>query len=222
MADRDDLEQRIARALSRLLKKQMNEIVQQAEEGDVRIDDEFWTRWRKDMRQVIQPLLIEGYVSGVQASQQQVFFGKAAKQFELDIAEQSAIDWVRAYAFELIGGITNTTRGIVEKALVEFISTEGFTTRDLVRMVEHGFSPGRAETIAVTETTRAYSAGQERVAEQLAGLGLEFDTIWQTSRDELVCPICGPLHKKKLGKDWFSYPPAHPNCRCDTIHVPKT
>jgi hypothetical protein len=38
--------------------------------------------------------------------------------------------------------------------------------------------------------------------------------IWLASQDELVCPICGPLHGKRRGQGWTEPPPAHPNCRC--------
>ena len=42
---------------------------------------------------------------------------------------------------------------------------------------------------------------------------------WNTGVDELVCPICGPLHNVIVGLDetfpgGFRVPPAHPNCRC--------
>jgi hypothetical protein len=41
---------------------------------------------------------------------------------------------------------------------------------------------------------------------------------WQTGRDELVCPQCGPLDGVTVEKErTFAgnlFPPAHPNCRC--------
>jgi len=50
--------------------------------------------------------------------------------------------------------------------------------------------------------------------------------IWQTARDERVCPVCGPMHHSEValdepfvtdaGKVWS--PPMHPNCRCD-VHL---
>ena len=47
--------------------------------------------------------------------------------------------------------------------------------------------------------------------------------MWVTADDELVCPHCGPLHKKEIGIDAqfetqagkFWSPPLHPNCRCE-------
>ena len=48
--------------------------------------------------------------------------------------------------------------------------------------------------------------------------------MWITAKDEKVCPVCGPLHGKKVGinqqfrtkeGDFWS-PGLHPNCRCET------
>jgi len=46
--------------------------------------------------------------------------------------------------------------------------------------------------------------------------------IWITAKDERVCPVCGPLHGKKVGlhdqfktkEGSFWTPGLHPNCRC--------
>ena len=46
--------------------------------------------------------------------------------------------------------------------------------------------------------------------------------MWVTAKDERVCPVCGPLHGKKVGinerfmtKEGAFYTPGlHPNCRC--------
>ena len=48
--------------------------------------------------------------------------------------------------------------------------------------------------------------------------------MWITAKDEKVCPVCGPLHGRKVGineqfktkeGDFWS-PGLHPNCRCET------
>ena len=49
------------------------------------------------------------------------------------------------------------------------------------------------------------------------------ERVWITAKDEKVCKVCGPLHKKKVAigekfetksGDYWS-PPTHINCRCD-------
>jgi hypothetical protein len=54
-------------------------------------------------------------------------------------------------------------------------------------------------------------------------LGLSAQKRWVTAKDEKVCPICGPLHGKKVGiteqfktkEGAFWAPGLHPNCRCE-------
>lgn len=70
----------------------------------------------------------------------------------------------------------------------------------------------RADTIAITETTRAISQGENYAAAALAVLLARTVTwYWQTEEDSLVCPICAPLNGKE-SPDVDQ--PAHPNCRC--------
>lgn len=53
-------------------------------------------------------------------------------------------------------------------------------------------------------------------------LGDRAQKMWLTARDEKVCPVCGPLHGKKVGinekfvtkEGEFYSPGLHPNCRC--------
>jgi hypothetical protein len=41
--------------------------------------------------------------------------------------------------------------------------------------------------------------------------------VWQTSGDERVCPVCGPLagHENEAGTG--PMPPLHGNCRCQRV-----
>ena len=88
-------------------------------------------------------------------------------------------------------------------------------------------NPIRAETIAVTEATRTYAEGN-MVAWRESGV--VNGRIWQTALDELVCPVCRPLHNQITAFDdqvWHhptnpglsvglsvKNPPAHVRCRC--------
>jgi hypothetical protein len=84
------------------------------------------------------------------------------------------------------------------------------------------FSPARAETIAMTEVTRAISAAEMAIVAALVVLateegGGELEPIWYTSKRENVCPICRPLHAKSKeiwGRVAPNGPPAHPRCFC--------
>lgn len=84
------------------------------------------------------------------------------------------------------------------------------------------FSAGRAETIAVTEVTRAATAAEAAIAAALVLIpseegGGEMLPVWYTSLDERVCPVCAPLHgtgESVWGPVSPGGPPAHPHCRC--------
>lgn len=81
--------------------------------------------------------------------------------------------------------------------------------------IDAAFSPSRAHAIAVTETTRGFSAMGEFIVKALR-LDHRFDTWW-TSEDEKVCATCGSLHNAPRRVWSKAYPdgtPAHPVCRC--------
>jgi len=88
----------------------------------------------------------------------------------------------------------------------------------------------RARRIVLTETAKAMSVVEMELSKRLGFKEIQ----WNTSRDELVCPICEPLDGEKVAiGDFFiedvQAPPAHVNCRCfktdvvsDVWEVPDT
>jgi len=131
----------------------------------------------------------------------------------------------------LITGIDETTLDDVRSAVSMFIQTPGMTIGDTMSAMSiTGMQREmRSLRIAVTEITNAYATAEQLAGEQLQS---EFPDVrvikrWWTNNDDLVCPICGPLHGKIVGiGEKFSTdlgddnivvnerPPAHPNCRC--------
>ncbi len=74
------------------------------------------------------------------------------------------------------------------------------------------FSKARADSIAITETTRAISQGEDWSAAALALILLRKSTwFWVTEEDADVCPICAPLNGQE---EPDAEQPAHPGCRC--------
>jgi len=87
-----------------------------------------------------------------------------------------------------------------------------------VEKFDNAFTDNRVEKIAVTETTRSISEGEQSAREEMQRTGnREIVARWVTERDNRVCKICAPLDRK-LERVWVdrfpSGPPAHPNCRC--------
>jgi hypothetical protein len=103
------------------------------------------------------------------------------------------------------------------------------TIGDLESRLSSAYGPVRAEMISVTEITRAAEQGENGAIGLLLGdnPGIEREDIWQTSQDDRVCLVCGPLNDRKAGgydgnQPYWTHPdsgarvqiPAHPRCRC--------
>jgi len=82
------------------------------------------------------------------------------------------------------------------------------------------FGENRASMIAVTEVTRAYSEATNQHQRLIRDeVGLEMRRVWLTTRDSLVCPICGPKHgmpEEEWRAEFPGGPPGHVNCRCSS------
>jgi len=83
------------------------------------------------------------------------------------------------------------------------------------------FGSVRAEAVAVTEVTRIFHASNVIGWRELGVDAWAF----QTAVDEIVCPICEPLHGKEFHlEDTENSPPRHPRCRCFSkpiVRLPK-
>ena len=135
------------------------------------------------------------------------------------MAHTNAAEWANRYSYELVRGITDTTRARLQTAIDEWMRN-GDTLAQLRDELEPLFGAQRAQLIAQTETTRAAAQG---TLEGFRQSGVIHRIEWRTARDEFVCPICGPLHGTRvaLGETFAGglLPPAHPGCRCWTAAV---
>lgn len=141
-------------------------------------------------------------------------------EFDPAVINTAAANWAETYSFELVSGLTETTRNVVSGAVKKFIETPGMTREQLEALLRPAFGGARAEMIAVTEVTRAFSQATLQYSNLIeVETGIIMEGVWNTRADELVCPICGPLNGKRdsLWSDEFPEgPPAHVNCRCFT------
>jgi hypothetical protein len=149
-----------------------------------------------------------------------------------DVINHDALDWMRRYNFNLIGGITETTARQTIKIIEEW-TYSGQPLAALEARLATVFGAARASRIAVTEVTRLYAEGNMAA---WRSTGVVSGKMWYTRVNEGVCPICKPLHgqivqldgefhhpnpavqskvrsgMKMTGK--FTAPPAHVNCYC--------
>lgn len=147
---------------------------------------------------------------------------------------EAIIDWAQDYYINpdatylgSIPNLNNAARTVIGNAFsawhrgeLEVPSNVEGLPRLIVAM-EEVFGPERGARIAVTEVTRIHAEAERMAA--LQNPNVEY-LIWHTAADEKVCPLCGPLHARIVGKrvDGFDhptlgvlgFPPLHPNCRC--------
>jgi SPP1 gp7 family putative phage head morphogenesis protein len=146
-------------------------------------------------------------------------------EFDPAVINAQAVEFARNYSFELVQGLTDTTRKVVQEAIATFFETPGATQEDIERAMreslgdelEPAFSASRARAIAITETTRAAAEGTNELQRLFSADGIQMIRVWHTRNDELVCPICGPLNgqpESVWSVQFPAGPPAHPNCRC--------
>ena len=211
--NRDELERRLARVLSKGLRAEMKKLLDLL--GDPpdlsKVPYEYWQSGWKDIQRDVEPILVDTFIS--QANSMMGFVGIGADWSHFNTV---AADWARTYTYDLVTGMQGTTRRALEDLLRNNIPgyfEGGLTSKELAARLEQHFGAVRSEMIAVTETTRAAVEGERAYVQELVKeTGKEMIPIWLTANDDRVCVICGPKNEKPITDGQF--PPAHPRCRC--------
>jgi len=212
VSNRDELERRLARKIGKVQRAQMGKLLELL--GDPpdlnNVTPDFWTLAGKELAAVLLPILEDIFLE-----QARVLLTAQPIGVDWALINRAAVDWARAYGFNLVTGVNATSQAGLQSAVSAYFE-QGLTIGDLEKKLGNLFGPVRAEMIAVTEVTRASVEGERAIAGEIAKQGIDMIPIWQTNRDDLVCPICGPRHKKPIADGIF--PPAHPRCRCWVNH----
>lgn len=176
----------------------------------------FWDDEESSLYDAMDELLLialtEGVTGGVDALP-----ANLRVLVDFDHVNKNVLDYASQYKYSWIKGITETTKTQTQQAIADWIK-EGTPLDALEAKLSTIYSPARAERIAATEVTRVYAQGNQQAWE---ATGIVDGMTWQTARDDLVCPICGPLDGTEIGiGDIDAMPPAHVSCRCWTLpHV---
>lgn len=179
-----------------------------------RIHNEFLRN--QQLRDEIDRALIDSADLGVSVGIDQlerVGFG-----FDYTLAHVQARDWASRQTDEILRQLANVTQRGVGQAIARW-AENGEPLEALISDIEPFFGRRRARTIAATEVTRAYYQG---TVESYRQSGVIQRLEYRTSRDEKVCPICGPLHGQQtdLGGTFGGVtPPVHVSCRCWAVPV---
>lgn len=205
-----------ARQIEEGLRQQLEAVTNGQGEGGVVAADQVEERLARHdsiLRRTLEEALNAGLDLGVRMSVEQL--GGQGISFNWRMVHTLARQWANEYSFELIRGINETSAGRVRQALDRWIAS-GEPLAALRNALEPDFGSRRAMLIAQTETTRAYAEGTLR---GYRASGVVEMKEWLTANDELVCPVCGGLHARRVALDaefpgLVGVPPAHPGCRC--------
>jgi len=216
LSARNDYEAEFARRYSKASAKQKRELLVLLGDtlniGNVPIS--FWDNASGEMVELLSPVMIEIFMDSAEQLGASLPIG-----VDWGLVNEHAASWARQYTFELVKGVTNTTRRALQAALNNFFQ-RGQTRADLEAQLVRIYGPVRAEAIAITEVTRAATEGERQIAAELAREGVDMVPFWVTREDELVCPLCGPRNGKEITDGKF--PPIHPRDRCGTRYeLPK-
>jgi hypothetical protein len=215
---REIIESQFAGDVAAFLAAQKKRIIRKALAGEV-ID------WNEENELLYKSVYGKAYEAALAAAE--LMLVKMPAGVEIPTVQEAALAWLQKYKFDMIPKINASSEKVVRKAISEFISTPGFARGDLEQMLTPTFGVARSSSIAVTEVTRAFSAGENIVADEYQKVGISVLDEWETDNDDLVCDYCSDLEGKEVKHgDLFyppdsmgdGYPPRHVNCRCGITH----
>jgi len=171
---------------------------------------DYWREEEAYLFEAVSAVLIASYLDAVEGAimalppELQAFVN-------WDIVNTNAIRFAESYRYDWIKGITETTMKQVQEAMSGWIQS-GDPLGVLENVLSPIFGSVRADMIASTEITRIFAIAN---AETWESTGFVSRARWNTSKDDRVCPICGPRDGEHLDpRDSNVLPPAHVRCRC--------
>lgn len=167
----------------------------------------------EEFRRLLLEVLVDGADAGTGNATRTL--ARIGASFDFTMVHERAQSWAQQYSYDLVRGINNTTRQVLQSAVGDWIG-QGQPLSTLIAQVQPAFGPNRAKAIAYTETTRAFAEGSVLSFE---ASGVVDSVEWAANRDERVCPICGGYHGKQFPLRGGIRPPAHIGCRCWVLPV---
>lgn len=218
LPDRDSVEARLLKALAKANAQTQRRILDAlgTPPNPNNVSAEVWGEIETLLRGAIVPELEATFMAAAEATAAEVGIG-----FAFDVVNTNAATWANNYGFELVRGINDNSRRMLQESIGGFFETP-LTNQQLQEKLGRIFGPRRSEAISITEVTRAATQGELSAVREIAATlregGLQPVAIWITANDSLTCVVCGPRNEKRQGDGWTDPPPAHPRCRCGLRH----
>lgn len=226
---RMELERKTARELRAILNRingDFREYYPEEMEADMMRAMQIYRRAYDNNRQKLHGALSRALTAGVDLGVQVAIdqFENIGFGFDWTMTNTRARDWAAQHAGELIQQIDTSTREMVQQSVSRWIDAQEPIQRLIDDLKQVPFSERRAQLIAQTEVTDAYTQGTVMSymdSGLVAGppkyrpprdshpgcrcwLSLIQDSkggwsyVWRTSGDERVCPICRQFANRKI------------------------
>jgi len=160
---------------------------------------DFWLSERERLLAELLPALQSTALAGI--AQSAAKLGPLGLAFDPGLVNAAAARWAREHTDQLLNLLGTTNQQVVGQVVANWIETPGATLGDL----DAALAPvldgdiARADSVAITETTRAVAQGN----------------ILGYTEAGAVAP---PMWTDRTGTRPFG-PPLHPHCRCDLAMV---
>jgi SPP1 gp7 family putative phage head morphogenesis protein len=189
--------------------------------------------FQSQLASVTESVLATHYLTGKRIARKQVVLFRAEQtksmgvSFSSEIATNETVEQAALQlAFDLAGSVSDTLRERMRDTMSSGLAN-GFSASEIAEAFEPFFGRYRAETIAVTEASRAQHAGE---IETYREMGVQ-RKAWMASSD--ACDVCmgldgsemgldGAFHVHEGGRESYrvvKHPPLHPVCKCTIVPV---
>lgn len=174
----------------------------------------FWAHYQDAIWKDCAPQFVDTILAGAVAGSSIKTKTKAQPQpgdigeLTFDQLETIAESAIQAYKSEFLDGLTKTTKQGILDAVIR-ARRDGTGVEGVLKDISQYFDPARAQTIAITETTRLFGIGAQAAYKAQGVTGWE----WKSSNDSWVDAECKGLVGKTFPID-KAFGPAHPRCRC--------
>lgn len=176
----------------------------------------------RELQQIIKVIEGQALVRGAEQLRQQMRFDPK-RTFTLE--NPRAVEWMRKNggSIDYIKDIQQTTAESLKRVITTGLDngwSYNTTGREIQKLFDGPISRDRAQLIAVTESARAYEAGNREFAKSIEADGVVMEKQWTTSHDDRVSDGCEqneadgwiPIDQAHSSGD--QEPPRFPGCRC--------